>query len=129
MKKTSVAFLMVLIVIFVFGFGLLVGKKIAFKSGFGLNRYPVFAKAGHFRSREYGFANYRNVGIGYLEVVKKEGNKLTVKFPDGSTQEINITSDALVYTQTKGSLEDIKEGDKIVFRGRGGFGQIIIVQK
>jgi len=130
MKKASIAFLMVLVIIFVFAFGLLVGKKVAFKSVFGLNRYPIFAEVGHFRNREsYGFVKPRNIGMGYLEVVKKEGNKLTVKFPDNSTQEINVSSDALVYTQTKASLDDIKEGDKIVFRGRGDFLEVIIVQK
>jgi len=130
MKKKSIAFLMVLVIIFVFGFGLLIGRKIAFKGNFGLNnKYPVFAKTGHFRDRGYGFVKPRNIGMGYLEVVKKEGNKLTVKFPDNSTQEINVSSDALVYTQTKASLDDVKEGDKIVLRGRGGFGQVIIVQK
>lgn len=132
MNKLLAGVLIFLGFVITFSCGLWIGRK------YGLLKervswsgsYPVFVKRDRWTNRgNWSFGVLRNWGLDYLEVVKKDGNKITVKFPDGSTQELSFSSDTLVYTQSKASLDDIKEGDKIMIKGKAGFGGVIIVQK
>jgi Cu/Ag efflux protein CusF len=111
--------------------GFLVGRRFPGRIN-SINRgfyftHPAYG-FGRRGEKMFGNRNYSSF-YGYLEVVKNDGKKLTVKLPDGSTQEVNLSSDSVVYTQSKGSLDDIKEGDKVIIRGNSAFGQTIIVQK
>lgn len=75
-----------------------------------------------------GTLGYGKMG-GFGEITKVDGNTITLKIDEETTKEVTLSADAVVNTMTKGSVKDLKVGQKIMIAG-GGFwnSQTVIVK-
>lgn len=54
------------------------------------------------------------------EITKIDGTNVTLKYADGTTKDVTLSSDTVVNTMTKGTVKDLKVGATIMVIG-GGF--------
>ncbi len=129
MKNLIVVLLVVLGVLFVLSIGFLMGKKFNLMS-YRFNNSPAYGFGGRFGIYKRGFERPMRIARGgYAEVVKRNGNKLTLRFSNGFEKEVELSQDTTVYVQTRGSLDDLTEGSKILVKGIEGLDQVIVVEK
>ena len=139
MKNTQAIVLAVLGALVIGGVGFFAGRHT--NAGFGRNwamgtaamgNRAGFGKGGMMDSDDVaGRMGGRKGGMGNSgEITKIDGTTVTLKYTDGTTKEVTLSSDAVVNTMTKGTLKDLKVGQTIMVAG-GGFwsqGETVIVK-
>ncbi len=139
MKNTNMLLLTILGAFVIGGVGFFAGRHTSY--GFGRNvrmgneamgNRVGFGKGGMMDNDDVaGRMGGRKGGMGNSgEITKIDGTTVTLKYTDGTTKDVILSSDAVVNTMTKGALKDLKVGQTIMISG-GGFwsqGETIIVK-
>ncbi len=139
MKDTNTLVLIVLGALVIGGVGFFAGRhaSVGFGRNFGMGNQAMgnragFGKGGMMDGKEMGGRmGGRHGAMGNSgEITKIDGTTVTLKYTDGTTKEVVLSSEAAVNTMTKGTLKDLKVGQTIMVAG-GGFwsqGETVIVK-